>query len=96
MNAVTTLSARLPTDSISPRRSSLRPYRITGPAPGATAGTLRGAKAYIDYTNSRGGMYGRNLTVTPYDDGFDPTKTTANGLQIEINPISWAGARLLR
>src|SRR5882757_539745 len=42
-------------------------YSITGPSPGATAGELRGTKAYIDYINSLGGIYGRKLTVTPYD-----------------------------
>jgi branched-chain amino acid transport system substrate-binding protein len=58
-------------------------YSITGPAPGATAGALRGTKAYIDYINSIGGIYGRKLTITPFDDGFDPTKAAANCLQIE-------------
>jgi branched-chain amino acid transport system substrate-binding protein len=57
-------------------------YSITGPSPGATAGELRGTKAYIDYINSIGGVYGRKLSVTPYDDGFDPTKAAADCAQI--------------
>jgi ABC-type branched-subunit amino acid transport system substrate-binding protein len=57
-------------------------YSITGPEPGATAGELRGTTAYIDYINSLGGIYGRKLTVTPYDDGFDPTKAAADCAQI--------------
>jgi branched-chain amino acid transport system substrate-binding protein len=57
-------------------------YSITGPNPGATAGELRGTKAYIDYINSLGGIYGRKLTITPYDDGFDPTKAAGDCAQI--------------
>jgi branched-chain amino acid transport system substrate-binding protein len=57
-------------------------YSITGPNPGATAGELRGTNAYIDYINSIGGIYGRKLTITPYDDGFDPTKAAGDCAQI--------------
>lgn len=57
-------------------------YSITGPAPGVTLGARYGAQAYVNYINSEGGIYGRQLHLTAYDDGFDPTKAKADCTQI--------------
>jgi ABC-type branched-subunit amino acid transport system substrate-binding protein len=66
-------------------------YSITGPAPGVTAGALRGAKSYVAYINSLGGIYGRKLNLTAYDDGFDPTKAQAACAQIIPSDFAIAG-----
>jgi branched-chain amino acid transport system substrate-binding protein len=34
-----------------------------------------GAKAYFDYVNARGGVYGRKIVYRYYDDGYDPSRT---------------------
>ena len=34
-----------------------------------------GAKAYFDYVNSHGGVYGRKIVYRYYDDGYDPART---------------------
>jgi branched-chain amino acid transport system substrate-binding protein len=34
-----------------------------------------GAKAYFDYVNARGGVYGRKIVYRYYDDGYDPGRT---------------------
>ena len=34
-----------------------------------------GAKAYFDYVNAHGGVYGRKIGYRYYDDGYDPSRT---------------------
>jgi branched-chain amino acid transport system substrate-binding protein len=34
-----------------------------------------GAKAYFDYVNAHGGLYGRKIVYRYYDDGYDPART---------------------
>ena len=34
-----------------------------------------GAKAYFDYVNAHGGVYGRKVEYRYYDDGYDPSRT---------------------
>jgi branched-chain amino acid transport system substrate-binding protein len=34
-----------------------------------------GAKAYFDYVNAHGGVYGRRIEYRYYDDGYDPSRT---------------------
>ena len=34
-----------------------------------------GAKAYFDYVNAHGGVYGRKIEYRYYDDGYDPSRT---------------------
>ena len=34
-----------------------------------------GAKAYFDYVNAHGGVYGRRIVYHYYDDGYDPART---------------------
>ncbi|HKP18970.1 MAG TPA: ABC transporter substrate-binding protein [Gaiellaceae bacterium] len=53
---------------------------IGGTAPlsgeAAAAGAVsRGAKAYLDYVNARGGVFGRKIVYKVRDDGYDPART---------------------
>ena len=34
-----------------------------------------GAKAYFDYVNAHGGVYGRKIEYRYYYDGYDPSRT---------------------
>ena len=43
---------------------------ISGPVPGLFQGASIGTKAYFDYINSKGGVYGRKLYVDAKDDAF--------------------------
>jgi branched-chain amino acid transport system substrate-binding protein len=53
-------------------------FPASGPL--ATLGQLaQGYRAFFDYANAElGGVGGRQIKVVSYDDGYDPTKTTAN------------------
>ena len=47
---------------------------LTGEA--APFGTVApGAKAYFDYVNARGGVYGRKISYLYYDDAYNPSQT---------------------
>jgi branched-chain amino acid transport system substrate-binding protein len=39
---------------------------------------LRGALAYIQHVNEQGGVHGRAIEITSYDDGYDPPRCLAN------------------
>lgn len=50
---------------------------LSGPA--AAYGVIaNGSKAYFDYVNAHGGVYGRKLKLDILDDGYDPARTKAN------------------
>jgi branched-chain amino acid transport system substrate-binding protein len=51
----------------------------TGPASagGGSTGAARGAKAYVAYINSLGGVNGRKIDLTVYDDQSSPTEAGA-------------------
>src|SRR5205823_2192482 len=34
-----------------------------------------GAKAYFDYVNAKGGVFGRKISYTYYDDAYNPAQT---------------------
>ena len=44
-----------------------------GTAAGLGTEFYRGAQAYYDEVNSRGGVHGRTITVVALDDGYEPT-----------------------
>jgi len=46
--------------------------------------TLRGAMSYIKFINEQGGVYGRRIRVTAYDDGYDPPRCLANTQKLLI------------
>ena len=49
---------------------------VTGPQPGLFKGDLAGVRAYLAYTNSTGGVYGRTITQTTDDSGLDCNRTS--------------------
>src|SRR5687767_15836364 len=51
-----------------------------GTAAGLGTEFYRGAQAYYDEVNSRGGINGRMLTVIALDDGYEPTPCIRNTL----------------
>jgi branched-chain amino acid transport system substrate-binding protein len=53
-----------------------------GTAAALGAEFYRGAQAYYDEVNSRGGINGRNLTVVALDDGYEPTPCIRNTQQL--------------
>ncbi|HEU5192189.1 MAG TPA: ABC transporter substrate-binding protein [Methylomirabilota bacterium] len=53
-----------------------------GTAAGLGAEFYRGAQAYYDEVNSRGGINGRNLAVIALDDGYEPTPCIRNTQQL--------------
>ena len=52
----------------------------TGPLTGSESQyepVLSGAKAYFDYVNAHGGVYGRKIVYKIEDDQYDPTQTVS-------------------
>lgn len=47
--------------------------------------TLRGALCYINYVNDNGGIHGRKINITAYDDSYDPPKCLANTQKLIID-----------
>jgi len=43
---------------------------------------IRGARAYFNEINDRGGIYGRKIELISYDDQYDPPKTVVNTQQL--------------
>jgi len=81
------------TASIEPRTASApgvtpREIRIgmsaafKGTAGGLGSELYRGAQAYYDEVNERGGVFGRALSVTALDDGYEPTPCIQNTIQL--------------
>jgi branched-chain amino acid transport system substrate-binding protein len=50
---------------------------LDGPARQLGLKTVLGATAYFDYVNDHGGVHGRKLSLSSFDDGYDPEKTSA-------------------
>jgi branched-chain amino acid transport system substrate-binding protein len=50
---------------------------LSGLAPGVFQGVADSARAYADYVNSLGGVYGRKLVIQVGDDAFDVVKDQA-------------------
>lgn len=46
--------------------------------------TLRGAMAYLNHVNAKGGVHGRQITLTVRDDGYDPPRCVANTQQLIV------------
>lgn len=47
---------------------------LSGLAPGLFQGVVDSAKAYVNYVNSQGGVYGRKIQISVGDDAFDVVK----------------------
>jgi branched-chain amino acid transport system substrate-binding protein len=54
---------------------------LTGPA-AAYASVARGANAYFQYVNSKGGVLGRKITYTYLDDAYNPANTVQQTRQL--------------
>jgi branched-chain amino acid transport system substrate-binding protein len=50
---------------------------LDGPARQLGLQTVLGATAYFQYINEHGGVNGRKLSLSSFDDGYDPEKTSA-------------------
>jgi ABC-type branched-subunit amino acid transport system substrate-binding protein len=48
---------------------------LTGPAAAGNSKVAAAAKAYFDYVNAKGGIYGRKINFIVEDDGYDPATT---------------------
>jgi branched-chain amino acid transport system substrate-binding protein len=53
-----------------------------GTAAGLGIELYRGAQAYYNEVNARGGVHGRTLTVVALDDGYEPTPCIKNTIQL--------------
>ncbi|MGW1785541.1 ABC transporter substrate-binding protein [Streptomyces sp. NPDC002143] len=67
-------------------------YPHSGPLPGIGDGAMRGAKAYVNYINSLGGVYGRKLALTALDDGLDVSKDAAACTQLASSNFAIVGS----
>jgi len=56
----------------------------SGPA-GAYGVIANGTKAYFDYINAKGGVYGRKIKYTILDDGYDPARQLNNVKNLVLN-----------
>src|SRR5208282_617351 len=50
---------------------------LDGPARQLGLQTVLGATAYFNYINDHGGVNGRKLSLSSFDDGYDPERTSA-------------------
>ena len=50
----------------------------SGPAQSLGKEYTRGFKAYFEYINKQGGIFGRKLELIVYDDGYNPYRAIAN------------------
>jgi ABC-type branched-subunit amino acid transport system substrate-binding protein len=64
----------------------------SGPLPGATEGSYRGAQAYFAKINAEGGICGRKITVVKGDDGLDPQRARGEFLRLEPNVFAFVGS----
>jgi len=63
---------------------------LSGPA--ALWGTTAlGAKAWADYVNDKGGVYGRKIKVIIKDDGYNPTRGLANIQEMKDQVFAYCG-----
>jgi ABC-type branched-subunit amino acid transport system substrate-binding protein len=49
---------------------------LDGPARQLGLQTVLGATAYFDYINDHGGVWGRKVNLSSFDDGYDPERTS--------------------
>ncbi len=64
---------------------------LDGPARQLGLQTVLGATAYFDYINDHGGINGRKLELSSFDDGYDPEKTSACFASLKRDDVFAAG-----
>lgn len=72
----TSAQATDPNDTIGVSKTSIQLATLisnSGPGAGLLSGLGYGSSAYVAYINSMGGIYGRKLVMTTFDDAFSPT-----------------------
>jgi ABC-type branched-subunit amino acid transport system substrate-binding protein len=65
---------------------------LSGPVPGLFEGAPIGVKAYFDYINSMGGVYGRHLLVDSKDDSFSSQQNQAKTAQAIDSDFAMVGS----
>jgi ABC-type branched-subunit amino acid transport system substrate-binding protein len=89
-------AARAAAVGLSPTAPGVTPTEIRigmsaafrGTAAGLGSEFYRGAQAYYDEVNARGGVNGRALAVTALDDGYEPLPCVKNTIQLlEKEPV---------
>lgn len=55
---------------------------FTGPSRGLGIELYRGSMAYFSHINETGGIFGRNVKVIAYDDGYNPVPTIRNSIRL--------------
>src|SRR5262249_8565203 len=53
-----------------------------GPSAGLGVELYRGALAYYNEVNQRGGIHGRSISVVALDDGYEPTPCVKNTIEL--------------
>ena len=64
----------------------------SGPLPGATEGSFRGAASYFALVNAAGGVCGRKITLVKGDDGLDPAKGRGEFLRLQPDVLAFTGS----
>ncbi len=64
---------------------------ISGPVPNFGATGRAGAKAYLDYVNSQGGVCGRKLSLVNGDDRLDPGINRSQTEQMKDTVLGFVG-----
>jgi len=57
---------------------------LTGPAAPGYSEISPASNAYFKYVNAHGGVFGRQINFTVYDDGYDPSKTATLTRQLVL------------
>jgi len=65
---------------------------VGGPVPGLFKGAQVGARAYFDYLNSQGGIYGRKLQLDTADDAFSGTQNKAQTIALLPHVFAFVGS----
>lgn len=68
---------------------------ISGPQPGLFKGDLAGVKAYLAYTNSTGGVFGRTITQATSDSGLDCNQTSQAYASFAPKVFAFVGSLML-
>ena len=57
---------------------------FSGPSRGLGIELYRGANAYFEHINGNGGVRGRNVSLTTYDDGYQPDPSVRNTVSLML------------
>lgn len=66
-------------------------FTLSGILPGFAQPALNGARAYVDYLNSTGGLCGRKVEYVALDDGFDASRNNEQTRALMGQAVSLVG-----